>query len=154
MGCIVAGNTQSFSDFDGDFWVLKLDGSGNIQWQKTYGGPDWDLAQANYPTADGGYVVAGLTASFGAGGVDAWVLKLDGQGDLSDCASAIVGTPSAVPSPAGLVVYTSNATPAVSSATVSVSSATPVASSAMVGDQCPPSGPAHRLYLPLVVRAQ
>lgn len=153
-GYIVAGNTKSFSDFDGDVWVLKLDASGDIQWQKTYGGPDWDVAEAIWPTADGGYVVAGLTASFGAGGVDAWVLNLDGQGDVSDCVSPIVGMPSVVPSQAGLGVYTSNATPAVSSATVSVSSATPVASSATVGDQCPPSGPAHRLYLPVVVRAQ
>lgn len=153
-GYIVAGNTKSFADFHGDFWVLKLDGTGNVQWQKTYGGPEWDLATAIWPTADGGYVVAGLTASFGAGAVDMWVLKLDEQGNVSACTSNIVGESSAVPAEANISVSSSNVAPTVTTANVSVSSATPVASSATLGDQCPPSGSAHRLYLPLVMREQ
>jgi hypothetical protein len=78
----VAGWTWSFGAGGGDVWVLKLDGSGNVQWQKTYGGTDDDEARAIAPTSDGGYVVAGWTTSFGAGGDDVWVLKLDGSGNV------------------------------------------------------------------------
>jgi hypothetical protein len=82
-GYVVAGSTWSFGAGSGDFWVLKLDGRGNVVWQKTYGGSDIDYAHAIAPTFDGGYVVAGRTASFGAAdSFDAWVLKLDGQGNV------------------------------------------------------------------------
>jgi len=81
-GYIVAGWTFSFGAGDSDFWVLKLDQSGNVQWQKAYGGPDWDRAFSIQQTSDGGYIVAGETWSFGAGDSDFWVLKLDRNGDV------------------------------------------------------------------------
>ena len=83
-GYVVAGETQSYGAGDWDVWLLKLDSSGAIQWQKTYGGR-WLEATSSDPiqqTADGGYVVSGRTESFGAGGSDLWVLKLDGQGAI------------------------------------------------------------------------
>ena len=61
-------------------WLLKLDSSGIIQWQKTYGGTDWDIAWSVEQTSDNGYIVAGYTDSFGAGGHDIWLLKLDSGG--------------------------------------------------------------------------
>ncbi|NIO09812.1 MAG: hypothetical protein GTO40_18125, partial [Deltaproteobacteria bacterium] len=79
---IVAGHTLSFGSGDYDFWVLKLDAGGDVQWEKTYGGDYGDYAQSVSPTSDGGYVVAGHTESFGAGGYDFWVLKLDGDGTV------------------------------------------------------------------------
>ena len=80
-GYIAAGDTSP-SNFDAlDFWVLKLDSSGNIQWQKTYGGNLADRALAIQPTGDGGYIVGGFTYSFGAGDADVWVLKLNSSGD-------------------------------------------------------------------------
>ena len=82
-GYIVAGYTHSFGAGTGDFWVLKLDSNGNISWQKTYGGSDRDEAYSIQQTSDGGYIVGGYTESFGAGGKDAWVLKLDSSGDVS-----------------------------------------------------------------------
>jgi hypothetical protein len=81
-GYIVAGNTKYFGAGGSDIWVLKLDQNGNIQWQKTYGGPDWDIASSIQQTSDGGYIVAGDTRSFGAGGWDIWVLKLDQNGNI------------------------------------------------------------------------
>ncbi|RME64713.1 MAG: hypothetical protein D6778_07465, partial [Nitrospirae bacterium] len=81
-GYIVAGWTQSFGAGYGDFLVLKLDADGNVQWQKTYGGADDDGASSIQQTSDGGYVVAGYTASFGAGGYDVWVIKLDANGNV------------------------------------------------------------------------
>jgi hypothetical protein len=79
-GYIVAGQTGSFSAGSYDVWVLKLDGDGYVQWQKTYGGTDSDFVNSIQQTSDSGYIVAGQTGSFSAGSYDAWVLKLDGDG--------------------------------------------------------------------------
>jgi hypothetical protein len=49
-------------------------------WGRTYGGSGDDTASAVQPTADGGYIIAGSTRSFGAGDLDAWLLKLDAEG--------------------------------------------------------------------------
>jgi predicted secreted protein len=81
-GYIVAGFTYSFGAGEDDVWVLKLDASGEIQWQKTYGGSNGEEAYSIQQTADGGYVVAGGTTSFGAGGLDVWVLKLNAKGEI------------------------------------------------------------------------
>jgi predicted secreted protein len=62
--------------------VMKLDSNGNIQWQKTYGGPGHDWAYDVEETQDGGYIVGGGTGSFGAGGWDMWILKLDSHGNV------------------------------------------------------------------------
>ena len=80
-GYVVAGFTNSFGAGGADFWVLKLRGNGTIQWQKTYGAGG-DVALSVQQTADGGYVVAGFTDSFGAGVGDFWVLKLHGDGTI------------------------------------------------------------------------
>jgi uncharacterized delta-60 repeat protein len=82
-GYIVAGSTSSFGAGDYDVWVLKLDSSGIVTWQKTYGGAGGDYASSIQPTSEGGYIVAGYTNSFGAGGDDAWVLKLDSSGAVT-----------------------------------------------------------------------
>ena len=82
-GYIIAGSTESFGVASEDVWVLKLDGNGDVVWQKTYGGDaNYDYANSIQQTADGGYIVAGFTTSFGEGNGDAWVLKLDGNGDV------------------------------------------------------------------------
>jgi hypothetical protein len=100
-GYIVAGYSLSSAsgDITGtnhgslDFWVVKLDGSGNIVWNKLLGGNGYDIAYAIQQTTDGGYIVAGTTASSASGDVtgtnhgppgfsDCWVLKLDGSGNI------------------------------------------------------------------------
>jgi len=76
-GYIVAGSVFFYDPKELEALVLKLDSYGNIEWQRTYGGWDSDCAYSIQQTSDGGYVVAGLTDSFGAGGFDnIWVLKL------------------------------------------------------------------------------
>ncbi len=67
-GYIVAGATESFGAGEKDAWVIKLDAKGNVQWRKTYGGKYGDKANSIQQTSDGGYIVAGMTGSFGAGG--------------------------------------------------------------------------------------
>ncbi len=80
-GYIVAGYTNSSGAGSHDVYVLKLDATGNVTWQKTFGGSSSDSASSIQQTADGGYIVAGYTASFGAGASDAYVLKLDADGN-------------------------------------------------------------------------
>ncbi len=93
-GCIVAGRTQS-NDGDVtnnhgsfDFWIVKLDDVGGLEWQKTLGGSGIDMAFSICQTNDGGYIVAGSSSSTNGdvstnqGGLDCWVVKLNGTGDL------------------------------------------------------------------------
>jgi len=79
-GYVLAGYTHSFGTGYGDLWVLKLHADGAVEWQKTYGGSDWDGAYAVQQTSDSGYIVAGRTESFGTGYGDLWVLKLHADG--------------------------------------------------------------------------
>ncbi|MFZ8804432.1 MAG: hypothetical protein ACO2PO_15805 [Candidatus Calescibacterium sp.] len=81
-GYIIAGQTFSFGAGGGDLLLMKLDSNGNIRWQKTYGGPEQYWAYDVEETQDGGYIVGGGTGSFGAGGWDMWILKLDSHGNV------------------------------------------------------------------------
>jgi hypothetical protein len=80
-GYVVAGSTRSFGAGGWDIYVVKIDGSGNVQWTKTIGGGNDDFAYSIIQSSDGGYVVAGLTYSFGAGG-DIYLVKLDSSGNV------------------------------------------------------------------------
>jgi len=81
-GYVVAGYTRSFGAGEGDIWVLKLSSSGDVEWQKTYGGINEDNIFSICQTPEGGYVVGSNTRSFGAGEEDIWVLKLSSSGDV------------------------------------------------------------------------
>jgi hypothetical protein len=86
LDIVVAGMTNSYGAGDADFWVLMLDSLGNSQWQRTYGGAGADQATSIQETFTGGtsdgFVVIGLTHSFGAGNADIWVLKLGSAGSI------------------------------------------------------------------------
>jgi len=81
-GYIVAGSTASFGNRD--YWVMKLNSMGTIEWEKTYGGTEQDDAFVVVKTDDGGYVVAGESYSFrtGSTGRDIWILKLFSDGTI------------------------------------------------------------------------
>jgi len=81
-GCIVAGETYSFGAGHYDFWLVKTDANGNMEWNKTYGGVDYDGAWSVQQTSDGGYIAAGYTNSFGAGAYDFWLVKTDAIGNM------------------------------------------------------------------------
>jgi uncharacterized delta-60 repeat protein len=81
-GYIVAGYTTSFGASGADMYVVKLGSGGNVQWTKTIGGSDDDFANSVIQSSDGGYVIAGYTQSFGAGGPDMYVVKLDSNGNV------------------------------------------------------------------------
>ncbi len=81
-GYALAGVTSSFGSGASDVYVAKLDGNGNLQWAKAIGGPADDGGRMIVQTTDGGYAVVGITRSFGQGGWDVYVVKLDGNGNL------------------------------------------------------------------------
>jgi hypothetical protein len=80
-GYIIAAGTSSYSIGYSDIYLIKSDSVGNILWKKTYGATGPDGVGALALTSDGGYLLAGSTSSFGAGGNDVLLLKTDGNGD-------------------------------------------------------------------------
>jgi len=81
-GYAIAGYTRSFGDGSYDFWLVKTDEYGNVQWNRTYGGPDLEEAYSLVETSDGGYALAGRTESFGHGNKDFWLIKTDAYGNM------------------------------------------------------------------------
>jgi uncharacterized delta-60 repeat protein len=81
-GYVVAGETYSFGAGAWDAWILKLNSDGTIAWQKTYGGGGTEYASSIQQTSDGGYIVTGMSDSFGTGNLSVWVLKLNSAGTI------------------------------------------------------------------------
>ena len=93
-GYIVTGSAKSNdgdvsgNHGDADAWIVKLSSSGAIQWQKSLGGSNEEIARSIQPTTDGGYIVTGSAKSNNGdvtgnhGGQDAWVIKLSNNGAI------------------------------------------------------------------------
>jgi hypothetical protein len=79
-GYIVTGYTKSYGAGGKDLWLIKTDSAGKKQWDKTFGGSEDDVGMSVIQAADGGYIVAGRTASYGSGKDDIWLLKTDFEG--------------------------------------------------------------------------
>jgi len=80
-GFIMAGDTSSSGPFSNNGWLVKTDANGNWLWDQVFGGDDLDFARSAEETADGGFIVAGQTQSFGAGYRDGWLIKTDADGN-------------------------------------------------------------------------
>ena len=66
---------------DGDCWLIKVDEYGNLIWEKIFGGNDNEIGYDIDQTIDGGYIVFGITSSYGAGNDDGWLIKTDSNGN-------------------------------------------------------------------------
>ena len=78
---IIIGQTYSFGTGSSDAWLIKSDTLGNTIWTKMFGGGTDDYPMSVQQTAEGGYIIAGYTYSFGAGSADVWLIKTDSFGD-------------------------------------------------------------------------
>lgn len=73
-----------------DYWVVKLDAKGGIEWEKTLGGKGQDVLVKVIPVKGGGYILGGSSSSDKSdekerdcqGGLDFWVVKLDSKGEI------------------------------------------------------------------------
>jgi len=83
-GYIVAGQALSQGYATSyDAWLLRLDREGNVEWSRAYGGAGWDDFATVQQTGDGGYIVAGNTASIGSGhSSNGWIAKLNAEGSV------------------------------------------------------------------------
>ena len=82
---VVAGGTRSYGrvGVEEDAWLIRTDSTGNEVWWKTYGGAKPDVATSVAQTADGGFILCGVTQSYASGGTDVWLLKTDSSGEES-----------------------------------------------------------------------
>jgi len=114
-GFIVAGGTRSFGAGYDDFFLVKFNSSGSVQWAKAVGETSTEPGYSVVQTSDSGFVVAGYTQSFGAGSGDLFLVKFNSSGSVqwakavggtsSDCGESVIQT-----SDSGFVVagYTSS----------------------------------------------
>lgn len=90
-GYIVAGYTQFYGNGGYDVYLIKTDSNGDEIWSKAFGGTSSDYGCSAQQTFDGGYVVAGYTKSYGAGGYDVYLIKTDANGNLIDTSCDLNG---------------------------------------------------------------
>ena len=79
-GYLITGFSNSYGDFDGDLWVLKIDGSGHEVWNNTFGGARLDYGVDIINAHDNGYIILGNTYSYGEGESDCWIINIDDDG--------------------------------------------------------------------------
>lgn len=85
----VSGTKNSPAYGFGDAWIVKVDAARNLQWERSFGGSEFDRVNDLQPTSDGGYIVgctsfsdaSGNKSSHGFGHADLWVMKLNGSGE-------------------------------------------------------------------------
>ena len=81
-GFLVAGSTTPQGAGAHDVLVARLERDGRVAWELAVGGAGNEDASALVATADGGCLVAGTTDSFGAGGIDGWLVRLAADGSV------------------------------------------------------------------------
>lgn len=79
-GYIVFGNITTGTGSN-DAWLLKLNSQGDTAWTKIFGGEMSDYSYSGQQTADGGYIFAGSTESWGEGSSNVWLVKTNAAGD-------------------------------------------------------------------------
>lgn len=121
-GFIMSGYTQSadndvtFNNGNADVWIVKIDSSGTLQWQKSLGGTGSDFGYHISETPDGGYIVTANTDSndgdvsgYHGGGSDTWIVKINAIGTIQwqNCygGSLLEYSTAAYPTPDGGYIF-------------------------------------------------
>ena len=86
----ISGDKTEAAQGYADYWVIKLDGVGNILWQNAIGGSDYDYLNSIQQTTDGGFILGGYSRSgisgdkteTAQGDLDYWTMKLDSAGNI------------------------------------------------------------------------
>ena len=79
-GYIIVGSTTAGAGGT-NVWILKINGSGQYSWSRTYGGEENDIGKDIIQTSDGGFLLTGYTKSYSAdGNMDLWLIKTDQSG--------------------------------------------------------------------------
>ncbi|VVB62119.1 Uncharacterised protein [uncultured archaeon] len=83
-GYFLSGFTDAATTNDGALWMVKTDKDGNKQWDTLFDGPlfEYTYGKGNFQTNDGGYVMDGVSQSYGYGGTDVWLIKIDSSGNM------------------------------------------------------------------------
>jgi len=80
-GYIITGRTNSFGVGQFDVYLIKTNANGDTLWTRTYGGINQDGGYSVQQTLDSGYIIVGMTASFGVDSGDVYLIKTDSIGD-------------------------------------------------------------------------
>ena len=80
-GYIIAGATSSFGATGKDVFLVKTNAAADTIWSRRYGGAGDDEGSSVRQTSDGGYIIAGFTSSFGAGGYDIYLVRTNASGE-------------------------------------------------------------------------
>ncbi len=82
-GYIITGYTKPHTYGPGgfDLWLIKVDKNGHKEWERTFGGNYTDKGYSVQQTPDKGYIITGLTESYGAGRTDLYLVKTDRDGN-------------------------------------------------------------------------
>lgn len=86
----ISGDKVENSNGGDDYWIVKTNASGNIQWQNTIGGNDQDILMSMQQTAEGGYILGGGSLSNisgdktenNSGYTDFWIVKINSSGNI------------------------------------------------------------------------
>ncbi len=80
-GLLLVGTTTSMGAGGYDGYLVRTDADGAVLWQRSYGGADWDFLHDIRSDGAGGFLLTGQTFSFGPNGGNAWILRVNDQGD-------------------------------------------------------------------------